>query len=189
MLEPDPVCPKCGTEMQVLGEDVSEQLARVAAAFKVIRTIRRKMLCPGCGHIEQPPMPGLPIERSIAHPSALADIVVSKFADHQPLYRQAEIAARNGVTLDRASMGCWVGQIAVLCKPLIEAIQRYTLRPGKLHTDDTPVAARARLSRMRYGSISRRTAKASTLKPGSRHSAGGCYTRPRSTVREHAELG
>ncbi|MEX3605629.1 MAG: hypothetical protein VB142_02980 [Burkholderia sp.] len=51
---------------------MSEQLVRAAAAFKVIRTIRRKMLCPSCGHIEQPPMPGLPIERSIAHPCALA---------------------------------------------------------------------------------------------------------------------
>ncbi|MEX3605539.1 MAG: transposase [Burkholderia sp.] len=68
---------------------------------------------------------------------------MSKFADHQPLYRQVEIAARDGMTLDRASMGRWVGQIAVLCKPLIEAIQRYTLRPGKLHTDDTPVAVLA----------------------------------------------
>jgi transposase len=140
VLEPDPLCPRCATTMQPLGEDVSEQLARVAAAFKVIRTIRRKLLCPGCGHIEQPPMPGLPIERSIAHPSLLADILVSKFADHQPLYRQSEIAARDGVTLDRASMGRWVGQIAELCTPLIEAIQRYTVRHGKLHVDDTPVA-------------------------------------------------
>ena len=143
VLDPDPACPKCGTEMQPLGEDVSEQLARVAAAFRVIRTIRRKRLCMNCGHIAQPPMPGLPIERSIGHPSVLADIVVSKYADHQPLYRQAEIAARDGVTLDRATMGRWVGQIAELCKPLIEAIQRYTLRPGKLHTDDTPVAVLA----------------------------------------------
>ncbi|MGG2299890.1 IS66 family transposase, partial [Aeromonas veronii] len=90
-------------------EDVSEQLARVAAMFKVIRTIRHKTVCPACGHIAQPPMPGLPIERSIAHPSLLADILVSKYADHAPLYRQSEIAARDGVTLDRASMGRWVG--------------------------------------------------------------------------------
>lgn len=109
VLEPDPLCAKCGATLQSLGEDVSEQLARVAAAFRVIRTIRRKLLCPGCGHIEQPSMPGLPIERSIAHPSLLADILVSKFADHQPLYRQSEIAARDSVTLDRASMGRWVG--------------------------------------------------------------------------------
>ncbi|MFP4897592.1 IS66 family transposase zinc-finger binding domain-containing protein, partial [Paraburkholderia sp. EG304] len=63
VLEPDPLCPTCATTMQPLGEHASEQLARVAAAFKVIRTIRRKLLCPGCGHIEQLPMPGLPIER------------------------------------------------------------------------------------------------------------------------------
>jgi transposase len=139
VLEPDPLCPKCGATMQPLGEDVSEQLARVAAAFKVIRTIRRKLLCPGCGHIAQPPMPGLPIERSIAHPSLLADILVSKFADHQPLYRQSEIAARDAVTLDRASMGRWVGQITELCMVLVEEIRRYTLADGKLHTDDTTV--------------------------------------------------
>jgi transposase len=125
--------------MRALGENVSEQLARVATAYKVIRTIRRKLLCCGCGQIEPPPMPSLPLERSIAHPSLLADIGVSKFADHQPLYRQSEIAAREGVTLDRASMGRWVGQIAALCTPLVEAIQRYTLRHGKLHVDDTPV--------------------------------------------------
>jgi transposase len=139
VLEPDPICPRCATTMQPLGEDVSEQLARVAAAFKVIRTIRRKRVCPNCGYIAQPPMPGLPIERSIAHPSLLADIVVSKFADHQPLYRQSEIAARDGVTLDRASMGRWVGQISELCTTLVEAIKHYVLTPGKLHTDDTTV--------------------------------------------------
>ena len=105
VLEPDSACPKCDSAMQPLGEDVSEQLARVAAAFKVIRTIRRKLFCPCCGHIVQPPMPSLPIERSIAHPSLLADILVSKFADHQPLYRQSEIAARDGVTLDRGQHG------------------------------------------------------------------------------------
>ncbi|KWC05137.1 hypothetical protein WL43_01165 [Burkholderia ubonensis] len=69
--------------MQRLGEDVSEQLARVAAAFKVIRTIRHKLCCPECGHIEQPAMLSLPIEHSIAHPSLLADIAVSKYADHR----------------------------------------------------------------------------------------------------------
>jgi transposase len=142
-LAPNPACPRCATTMQRLGEDVSEQLARVAAAFKVIRTIRHKLCCPDCGHIEQPPMPSLPIEHSIAHPSLLADIAISKFADHQPLYRQSEIAARDGVALDRASMGRWIGQIAELCGPLVEAIQRYVLVPGKVHVDDTPVAVLA----------------------------------------------
>src|ERR1700758_5326671 len=102
VLELDPNCPLCGNAMQMIGEDVSEQLARVAAAFKVIRTIRTKGVCTCCNHFSQPPMPSLPIERSIAHPSLLAEIIVAKYADQLPLYRQEEIAARDGVTLDRA---------------------------------------------------------------------------------------
>ncbi|MDR5785273.1 transposase [Caballeronia sp. LP003] len=142
-LAPNQTCPKCATTMQRLGEDVSEQLARVAAAFKVIRTIRHKLCCPDCGHIEQPAMLSLPVEHSIAHPSLLAEIAVSKFADHQPLYRQSEIAARDRVTLDRASMGRRIGQNAELCGHVVEAIQRYVLVPRKVHVDDTPVAVLA----------------------------------------------
>ncbi|RQU30137.1 IS66 family transposase [Burkholderia cenocepacia] len=139
VLEADAICPTCGSAMQPLGEDVSEQLARVAAMFRVIRTIRRKTVCP-CGHpISQPPMPGLPITRSIAHPSLLADILVSKYADHAPLYRQSQIAARDGVKLDPASMGRWVGQCQALCEPLTEALRRYTMATPKLHADDTPI--------------------------------------------------
>src|ERR1700744_695803 len=145
--EPESSCPDCGQQMQVLGEDVSEQLARVAAAFKVVRTIRRKFVCPCCSTIRQPPMPGLPIGRSIAHPSLLADILVSKYADHQPLYRQSTIAARDGVTLDRASMGRWVGQCEALCAPLTEALRRYTVSAAKLHADDTPIPVLAPGSR------------------------------------------
>ncbi|PRX18837.1 transposase [Paraburkholderia sp. BL18I3N2] len=139
VLEPDSRCPNCGSAMQPLGEDMSEQLARVAAMFKVIRTIRRKAVCTCCNHISQPLMPSLPIERSIAHPSLLADILVSKFADHQPLYRQSAIAARDGVKLDPASMGRWVGQCEALCEPLTEALRVYTMDTVKLHADDTPI--------------------------------------------------
>jgi transposase len=139
VLEPDSTCPKCGSAMRALGEDVSEQLARVTAMFKVIRTIRRKMACPGCGHIEQPPMPGLPIERSMAHPSLLADILVSKYADHIPLYRQTGIAAREGVRLDRATTARWVGQCEELCRPLTEALRAYVMAATKIHADDTPI--------------------------------------------------
>ncbi|MHA6897284.1 IS66 family transposase [Ralstonia pseudosolanacearum] len=139
ILEPDPTCPDCGEPMQALGEDISEQLARIAAAFKVIRTIRRKTVCSCCGKIDQPPMPGLPIDRSIAHSSLLADILVSKYADHQPLYRQSVIAARDGVTLDPASMGRWVGQCEALCEQLTEALRRYVMAGTKLHADDTPI--------------------------------------------------
>ncbi|MGK8200649.1 IS66 family transposase [Burkholderia cepacia] len=139
VFEPDPSCPLCGNPMRLIGEDISEQLARVAAAFRVIRTIRPRAVCGGCNHFSQPPMPGLPIERSIAHPSLLADILVGKYADHTPLYRQSEIAARDGVALDRASMGRWVGQCEELCRPLTEAIRRYVMATSKLHADDTPI--------------------------------------------------
>jgi transposase len=139
VFEADITCPKCGTAMQPLGEDISEQLARVAAMFKVIRTIRRKTVCPCGKHISQAPMPGLPITRSIAHPSLLADILVAKYADHTPLYRQSQIAARDGVKLDPASMGRWVGQCEALCEPLTEALRRYTTSTPKLHADDTPI--------------------------------------------------
>ncbi|SKD06729.1 IS66 family transposase [Paraburkholderia hospita] len=139
VLEPDCICPKCNNAMDLLGEDVSEQLARVTAMFKVIRTIRCKRICSSCGHIGQRPMPGLPIERSIAHPSLLAEIIVSKCANHTPLYRQSEIAARDGVRLDRATMARWVGQCEELCRLLTEALRRYTMSAAKLHADDTPI--------------------------------------------------
>lgn len=139
ILEPEAVCPACGATMEPLGEDVSEQLARIAAAFKVIRTVRRKAICPCCRHIAQPPAPARPIERGIAHPSLLADILVSKFADHQPLYRQAAIAARDGVSLDTASMGRWVGSCGALLDPLVASIRRYVMAGTKLHADDTPI--------------------------------------------------
>ncbi len=139
VLEPEPSCPDCGGQMQPLGEDVSEQLGRIAAAFKVIRTIRRKKVCACCRRIVQPPAPGLPIQRSIAHPTLLADIFVAKYADHQPLYRQSEIAAREDVKLDPASMGRWVGQCEALVDPLVEALRRYTMGGTKIHADDTPI--------------------------------------------------
>lgn len=139
VLEPEATCPGCGGEMQPLGEDVSEQIGRVAAAFKVIRTIRRKAVCACCHHIAQPPAPGLPIQRGIAHPSLLADILVAKYADHQPLYRQSVIAARDGVTLDPASMGRWVGQCEALMDPLTESLRRYAMAGAKIHADDTPI--------------------------------------------------
>lgn len=139
VLKSDSICPECEGAMQCLGEDVSEQLARVAAMFKVIRTIRHKTVCPACAHIAQPPMPGLQIERSIARPSLLADILVSKYVDHAPLYRQSEIAARDGMTLNRASMGRRVGQCEALCRPLNDALRRYTMAGTKLHADDTPI--------------------------------------------------
>lgn len=142
----DPVeqeCPTCGGQLKPLGEDVSEQPDIIDAAFKVIRTIRRKKACGRCDCIVQPPAPSRPIERGVAAPGLLARILVAKYADHQPLYRQSAIYARQGVELDRSSMARWVGACGALVAPLVDALCRYVLAGGKVHADDTPVSVLA----------------------------------------------
>jgi transposase len=136
---PEQACSQCGGQLKPLGEDVSEQLEIIDSAFKVIRHIRRKKACACCDHIVQAAAPSRPIERGIAGPGLLAQILVAKFADHQPLYRQAAIYARHGVELDRSTMARWVGACGALMRPLVEALQAYVLMPGKIHSDDTPM--------------------------------------------------
>jgi transposase len=94
-------CARCGGELRKLGEDVSEMLEYVPASFKVIRHIRPKMNCTKSDAIVEAPAPSRPIERGLAGPGLLAHVLVSKYADHLPLYRQSEIYARTGVELDR----------------------------------------------------------------------------------------
>ena len=132
-------CPDCGGTLKPLGEDVSEILERVPEHFKVIRQVRVKLACAGCDKIVQAEAPSRPIERGIAGPGLLAHVLVSKYADHLPLYRQAEIYAREGVELDRSTMAEWVGGCSRLLQPLVEALRRHVMSATKLHTDDTPV--------------------------------------------------
>jgi len=140
ILEPaEQACPSCGGQLKPLGAEVSEQLDLIHAAFKVIRHVRRKKACACCDVIVQPPAASRPIERGIAGPGLLAHILVSKFADHQPLYRQSVIYARDGVDLDRSTMARWVGNCGALFNPLVQALRQYVLAPGKVHGDDTPV--------------------------------------------------
>jgi transposase len=102
-------CPECGGVLHKLGEDVSEILEFVPARFKVIRIVRPKLSCAHCEHIVQAPAPSRPIDRGLAGPGLLAHVLVSKFANHLPLYRQAEIYARSGIDLDRSTLADWVG--------------------------------------------------------------------------------
>ncbi|ABE29810.1 transposase IS66 family protein [Paraburkholderia xenovorans LB400] len=95
-------CTTCGGAMKLLGEDVSEQLEYVPASFRVIRHVRPKLACSCCDRIAQAPAPSRPVERGLAGPGLLAHMLVAKFADHLPLYRQAVIYAREGVELDRS---------------------------------------------------------------------------------------
>ncbi len=136
---PEADCVHCGKVMRQMGEDVREQLDYVPGRFVVIRHVRPKLSCRDCGTINQAPMPSLPIERGIPGPGLLAHVMVSKYADHLPLYRQARIYAREGVDLDTSTMADWVGKSAALLDPLVEAIGRHAMGRDVLFTDDIPV--------------------------------------------------
>jgi len=132
-------CPACGGTLRRLGEDVSEMLEYVPGHYKVIRHVRPKLSCASCQKIVQPSAPSRPIERGLAGPGLLAHVLVSKYSDHLPLYRQSQIFAREGIDLDRSTLADWVGGASALLEPLVNAIGRYVLGTFKIHGDDTPV--------------------------------------------------
>jgi len=132
-------CPDCGGRLRELGEDTAEMLERVRACFKVIRHVRPKLSCDACDRIVQAPAPSRPIDRGLAGPGLLAHVLVSKYADHLPLYRQSEIYAREGVDLDRSTLAGWVGATSELLAPLVDAVRIHVMSASKLHADDTPV--------------------------------------------------
>ena len=132
-------CPDCGGQLRALGEDVSEMLEYVPSHFKVIRHVRPKLSCSACQKIVQASAPSRPIERGLAGPGLLAHVLVSKYCDHLPLYRQSQIFAREDIDLDRSTLADWVGGASALLEPLVNAIGRYVLGTYKIHGDDTPV--------------------------------------------------
>lgn len=132
-------CTACGGTMKPLGEDIAEQLEYIPASFRVIRHVRSKLACTCCDHIAQAAAPSRPIERGLAGPGLLAHVLVSKFNDHLPLYRQSAIYAREGVELDRSLLAKWVGHSAKLLDPLVESLRQHVMAATKLHADDTPV--------------------------------------------------
>jgi transposase len=132
-------CPDCGGTLCKFGEDVTEMLERIPESFKVIRHVRPKFCCSHCDTVVEAPAPSRPIAGSYAGPGLLAHVLVSKYADHVPLYRQSEIYAREGVDLDRSTLAGWVGASSALLAPLVEAVRRHVFSAAKLHADDTPV--------------------------------------------------
>ena len=110
-------CPACGGNLKQLGEDVSEQLEFVPASFRLIRHVRPKLACACCHAIVLAPAPTRPIERGTTGPGLLAHVLVAKFADHLPLYRQSVIYAREGVDLDRALLASRVGAASAPLRP------------------------------------------------------------------------
>lgn len=139
IVEPEStVCPCCGGTMHVMGEDRSERLDVIPAQFKVIVTRRPKYACRACeGAVVQVPAPARLIEAGIPTENLIAHVLVSKYADHLPLYRQAQIYARQGVELDRSTLADWVGRAAALLAPLQARLFETLKASPKLFADET----------------------------------------------------
>jgi transposase len=131
--------PELRRTLRSIGEDFSEVLDFVPQHWKVIRHVRPKCACDQCQKIVQAAAPSRPIARGMAGAGLLAHVLVSKYADCLPLYRQSEIYARDGVEIERSTLADWVGSSAALLAPLVERIGQHTLSGSKLHADDTPV--------------------------------------------------
>ena len=138
--ESERACTCCGKTMQPFGEETSEQLEYIPASFKVIEHARIKYACKVCQ--EKPaiaPPPDKVIDKGLAGPGLMAWIAVSKFGDHQPLYRQENIFERLGIDIPRSTQCGWLGQVAELLEPLHRRMASLVKSSQKIHTDDTPI--------------------------------------------------
>lgn len=139
VLDPGETCPECGGVLRLIGEDVSEILDFIAAKLKVVETARLKKSCRHCETVVQAPAPTRPVARGMAGPGLLAHILVSKYDDHLPLYRQGEIFARMGADIPRSTLIDWCGQAVATLAPLVERLRADVLSTDRLHVDDTPI--------------------------------------------------
>ncbi|MCA3247330.1 MAG: IS66 family transposase [Azospirillum sp.] len=134
----DKACPCCQGELHRIGEDVAERLDVVPAQFRVIVTRRPKYACRACeGTVIQAPAPGHVVEGGLPTEALVAQVIVSKYADHCPLYRQAGIYARQGIQLDRATLADWVGRAAWLLAPVYDRLRADLMASPKLFADET----------------------------------------------------
>jgi len=135
----DDDCAQCGGGLRRLGEDVTEELEYVPGRFIVNRIVRPRFACSGCEAFTQAALPSRPIERGRPGPGLLAHVLVNKYADHLPLYRQSGIFERDGIDIDRSTLADWVGKSTALLEPLADAIGRHVLAGQAIFADDTPV--------------------------------------------------
>jgi transposase len=132
-------CAGCGGKLRRVGEDVTEELEYVPGRFIVNRIVRPRLTCACCERFVQAPLPSRPIERGRPGPGLLAHVLVSKYADHLPLYRQSQIFERDGLDLDRSTLAEWVGKSTALLAPVADAIGRHVLAAEAIFADDTPI--------------------------------------------------
>jgi transposase len=138
--EPHSTTCACGCQLKRIGQDVAEKLDYQPGVFTVERHIRGKWVCEKCETLIQAPVPAHVIDKGIPTAGLLAQVLVAKYADHLPLYRQESIFARAGLALPRSTLAQWVGQCGVQLQPLVRALRAELLRQGVLHADETPVA-------------------------------------------------
>ena len=132
-------CP-CGCQMKRIGVDVAEKLDYVPGVFTVERHIRGKWACAQCETITQAPVAAHVIDKGIPTTGLLAQVLVAKYADHLPLYRQEGIFGRAGLAIPRSTLAQWVGICGVRLQPLVDALKAELLAQPVLHADETPVA-------------------------------------------------
>jgi transposase len=138
--EPERTVCSCGCAMQRIGEDVSEKLDYTPGVFHVERHIRGKWACAKCQTLIQAPVPAQVIDKGVPTAGLLAQVLVGKYADHQPLYRQEGIFERAGVAIPRSTLAHWVGACGVHLQPLVDELRAVLLERSVLHADETPVA-------------------------------------------------
>ena len=137
--EPDSTTCGCGCQLKRIGEDVSEKLDYTPGVFTVEQHIRGKWACAQCETLIQAPVPAQVIDKGIPTAGLLAQVLVAKYSDHLPLYRQEHIFGRAGVALPRSTLAQWVGICGVQLQPLVDALKGEILRHAVLHADETPV--------------------------------------------------
>ena len=138
-------CAKCGgARLRKLDDVVSRSLECEPRRWKIIEHVREKMTCRDCEGVTETPAPSHPIPRGFAGPNLLASVLVSKFMLHQPLNRQSDAFAREGIAIDTSTLADRVGACAVALAPIVEAIRRHVLAADRIHGDDTTVPVLAK---------------------------------------------
>jgi transposase len=138
--EPENTACACGCQMKRIGEDIAEKLDYIPGLFTVERHVRGKWACAKCETIVQAPVAPHVIDKGIPTTGLLAQVLVAKYADHLPLYRQEGIYARAGLAIPRSTLAQWIGSCGVQLQPLVDAMRGELLAQPVLHADETPVA-------------------------------------------------
>ena len=137
--EPDSTTCGCGCQLKRIGQDISEKLDYIPGVFTVEEHIRGKWACAQCQTLTEAPVPAKIIDKGIPTAGLLAQVLVAKYADHLPLYRQEGIFVRAGIALPRSTLAQWVGVCGVQLQLLVDALKNEMLKHAVLHADETPV--------------------------------------------------